>query len=171
MDRRAGLGQGNHLLSVAILACLSGFVKVRLIRPGKPGSPSLSHSQTMSTRFKFYPSRTLGDWKKCRWSGEVIHPITGKKILCFICRQKIKVENAVEREFIRPSGKRRKKICDQPYAVYHKKRFVLQHVNCTPDSHFNEEYTDSESYHEEKRERNKAFPDEGCPHTTCANSA
>ena len=86
----------------------------------------------------------------------MVNPITCKKILCRICRQTIKVEDALEREFIRPSGKRRKKICDQPYAVYHKKRFVLQHVNCTPDSHFNEEYTDSESYHEEKRERNKA---------------
>ena len=111
----------------------------------------------MSTRFKQYPHKNF-EWVKHRYDGEVVNLETGKKILCFVCRQNIKVEFNIEREFVRPSGKRRKQIWDQPNPVYLKKgkRFVLQHINCTPDSWFNDEYTDDETAREDELEMNKA---------------
>ena len=55
---------------------------------------------------------------------------TGKKIVCSICRQNITVEKELERVITSPKcGKRRKRICDEPYAVYRNKRFVLQPVS------------------------------------------
>ena len=102
----------------------------------------------MSTRFKDHP--TLGyDFVKCQYTGEVVNPDTGKKIVCFICRQNITVESELER-VISKNGKRRKIILDQPHAVYRGKRFVLQHVNCVSDASIREDYsTDlSESSHE-----------------------
>ena len=100
----------------------------------------------MSTRFKDHP--TLGyDYVKCKYTGLVVNPETGKKIVCFVCRQTMTVESELER-VVTKNGKRRKIILDQPYAVYRNKRFVLQHVNCTSDASFREEYSWSESSHE-----------------------
>ena len=111
----------------------------------------LASAGHMSTRFKEYPMKNRA-WVEHRYDGEVVNPKTGKKILCFVCRRNIKVELNMEREFVRPSGKRRKQIWDQPHPVYLNKgkRFVLQHINCTPDSWFNDEYTDDETWLEEE---------------------
>ena len=43
------------------------------------------------------------------------------------------------------SGKRRKRILDQPHPIYRKKRWVLTHVNCCTDATIREEYSISET--------------------------
>ena len=99
----------------------------------------------MSTRFIDHP--TLGyDYVKCPYTGEVVNPGTRKKIVCFKCRQNILVASEIETWITYPATlKRRKRIVDQPYAVYRHKRFVLYHVNCVPDATIAEDYSDNES--------------------------
>ena len=127
------------LCYVCVYVCI--YAAAKLVKMFGPLFASFPDA-IMATRFVDYPQKGF-DWVK-HSDGTVQNARSYRKIRCAICKQPIKVENEMEREFIRADGRPATSRCEQPLVVYRCRRFIMQHVNCTPDSFFQAEYTDDE---------------------------